>query len=103
MIRCKYIISAVVNKNLLQNVEETGSIFLRSLRAMEGISNPRGTGFLIAFDFETTEERDQFVSRAFENGVLCNPTGTRSIRLRPTLSFTKQDTANAIKIIRRSL
>ena len=103
MVRCKYIISAVVEKNLLKNVEEIGSLFLNSLHKLDGIKNPRGVGFLIAFDFETAQKRDDFAKAAFQNGILCNPTGEKSIRLRPNLSFTKKDAANAIEAIRRSL
>lgn len=77
-------------ENLLANVRETGAIFLAGLQAIARsypslISEPRGRGFLLAFDLPTPAARDGFLSRCLNRGVFATYTGTRSVRIRPHL------------------
>ncbi len=77
-------------ENLLHNVRETGAIFLAGLQAIARsypslITEPRGRGFLLAFDLPTPAARDDFLTRSLKRGVFASYTGTRSVRIRPHL------------------
>lgn len=81
-------------ENLLANVRETGAFFLKGLEALSEkyprlVSEPRGKGFILAFDMPTPVVRDDFLKRAMRRGVFASYTGTRSVRLRPHL-ITRQ-------------
>ena len=77
--------------------------FIRKLKEISFIKNVRGIGGLIAFDFKTQDERDKFFDYMYNNGMLCNPTGEKSIRLRPHLTTTKEDFEKGLEIIKGSL
>jgi L-lysine 6-transaminase len=100
MIRCKYIMKAYQKYNILDNVSKMGDYLTQSLSTDEKLSNVRNSGLIIAFDLPDTEKRNNFVNNLFLDGVLCNPTGKRSIRIRPNLSLTMQEAEMAIEKIR---
>jgi 4-aminobutyrate aminotransferase-like enzyme len=100
MIRCKYIMKAYQKYNILDNVSKMGDYLTQSLSTDEKLSNVRNNGLIIAFDLPDTEKRNNFVNNLFLDGVLCNPTGKRSIRIRPSLSLTMQEAELAIEKIR---
>ncbi len=86
---------AIDDEDLLRNVRETGAYFLQRLEELSArypalISEPRGRGFLLAFDLPSAAARDDFLKRARARGVLASYTGARSVRLRPHL-ITRAD------------
>lgn len=88
---------------LLANVRETGAYFLRRLEELAEkypalCSEPRGRGFLLAFDLPTSEARDDFLRRSRERGVFASYTGSRSVRLRPHLITRREDVDVAIPV-----
>tara|TARA_R110001592_G_scaffold105399_3_gene296386 strand:- start:5003 stop:6157 length:1155 start_codon:yes stop_codon:yes gene_type:complete len=103
MVRCKYIIKAINKDNLLKNASQRGKILFDSLKKIKNIKNVRSIGLLLAFDFDNTLKRDRFVKKLYNRGMICNPTGDRSIRLRPNLSVKKQEVEKALNIIRSSV
>ena len=103
MIRCRYIIEAIKEYNLLENIDKYGKYFRSRLDELDGIINVRNAGLLFAFDFEEGSIRDNFVNRLYKNGMICNPTGKRSVRMRPNLSIKKLEIDDSIKIIKESL
>lgn len=87
---------AIADGNLLNHVRETGGAFLQGLQALEArfptlVSEPRGKGFLLAFDLPTAASRDDFLARCMRRGVFASYTGTRSVRLRPHLITPMED------------
>jgi len=54
------------------------------------ISNTRGGGSFMAFDCETTEERDNLVKKFKKQGIHISGCGSKSIRIRPALIFEKK-------------
>lgn len=75
---------------LLANVRETGARFLAGLedlarRHPQLVTEPRGKGFLLAFDLPTPAARDAFLKATLRRGVFASYTGSRSVRLRPHL------------------
>tara|TARA_E500000305_G_C4017211_1_gene236447 strand:- start:128 stop:1336 length:1209 start_codon:yes stop_codon:yes gene_type:complete len=103
MIRCKYIIQAIEKYNLLQNAEDMGKKIVDELKKIKGLKNVRGTGLLIAFDLESTKERDLFYKNARSLGLLCNPTTLRTIRIRPNLAVTEKEVNVFLEIVKKNL
>lgn len=84
----------IESDKLLQNVRDTGAYFLARLVELSArfptlITEPRGRGFLLAFDLPTPALRDDFNARALRQGVFASYTGLRSVRLRPHLITTR--------------
>ncbi len=102
-IRSKYIIKAIEQQNLLRHSTVMGFIIRNELEEITQLKNVRGMGGLVAFDFDTKELRDAFYKKTFENGLMANPTGEKTIRLRPSLAVTSDEVYSAIEIIKKSL
>ena len=47
------------------------------------VTEPRGRGFLLAFDLPTPAARDDFLKQALGRALFVSYTGTRSVRIRP--------------------
>ena len=102
MVRFQYIADAIQKYDLVSNAAQVGGHFMNALSRIDGLHNIRGRGLMIAFDLETTAERDQLKSLLQERMIVLT-CGTRSIRLRPTLSFSKADADAACNIIEHSI
>lgn len=102
MVRSTAILQAIDEDNLQQNVIDVGSYLLDKLHNVDGIENVRGRGLMIAFDLPTTERRDQVLNKIKERASIL-PCGDKSIRLRPHLTFTKENADLAIEIIKNSI
>jgi L-lysine 6-transaminase len=88
-VRAEYIIKAIEDHSLLNNVKNKSEIFRNELS--ERFENYRSIGHLIAFDFSNKQKRDRFVSNAYSHKLLVNPTDERSIRIRPNLAFSDNE------------
>jgi 4-aminobutyrate aminotransferase/(S)-3-amino-2-methylpropionate transaminase len=90
----------IEREDLLGNVRATGAYFLSRLEELAArhphLSEPRGKGFLLAFDLPTVAARDDFLKRSMRRGVFASYTGSRSVRLRPHLVTTQLDVDIAI-------
>lgn len=89
--------------HLLDNVKVVGAHFLARLEELAErhpnlVSEPRGRGFLLAFDLPTTQVRDDFLKRCLRRGVFATYTGTRTVRLRPHLITTQEDANDAVNV-----
>ncbi len=96
-------LEAIERDDLLGNVKSTGSYFLSRLEELAErhpslVDNPRGRGFLLAFDLPTAESRDDFLRRCRARGVFATYTGSRSVRLRPHLITQREHVDVAIPI-----
>jgi L-lysine 6-transaminase len=96
-IRAKYIIEAYEKDNLVKRANVNSAIFKEILS--DKVLNYRSEGHLIAFDFQSVEERDSFINKCFEKKLLCNKAGSRSIRMRPSLAITKDEIDSFRKIM----
>jgi L-lysine 6-transaminase len=88
-IRSSYILDAIEKHSLLERVTRNSFIISAELSGI--YENYRSVGHLIAFDFKNKKERDSFVSRAYSRNLLVNPTGEKSIRIRPNLAFSDNE------------
>ena len=103
MIRCKYIISAIKQDKLLDNSTRMGKLLAENIPQSNNITDIRQTGVLLAIDFVNKSYRDRFVKKLYKNSMMCNPTGERTIRLRPNLAVTKDEIDTALSIIHDSV
>jgi L-lysine 6-transaminase len=88
--------------NLLENADIQGKVLTKELYTIPQLSNVRGIGLLVAFDMDNGESRNNFVENIRNDGMICNPTGEKSVRLRPNLSVTETDIKTCVDIIRRN-
>jgi L-lysine 6-transaminase len=89
MIRATYILKAFEKYDLLNRAKQNNKIFTEILK--NKVLNYRSLGHLISFDFETMEERDQFIEFCYTKKLLCNKGGDQSIRMRPNLAVTEDE------------
>ena len=101
MIRCKYIIKAYKEENVLKNVNNLSKILKKELLTIDGLNNIRNKGLLFAFDFKKKIQRDSFVKKLLLNKMLCNPTGEKTVRLRPNLLVNSNEIDQAVSIIKK--
>ena len=99
MIRCKYILRAFDQYKILDNVKQRSRQIFEGLSRVAWLRNIRATGLLIAFDFDSTEERDSFFNKIVGRKLIVNKTREKSIRLRPNLALTEKDVEKAIRIL----
>lgn len=100
MIRCKYIMQAYKKYNILENVNIVSEYIKSYMKNDDTIINFRNKGLIIAFDLKNKQKRDIIADKMFELGLLTNPTGDRSIRIRPSLNLSKEDAKIAISVIK---
>lgn len=108
MVRFKLILEVLESENLLDNAKELGIYLKESLQKLsvdypETISNIRGLGLMVAFDFPNAKLRDAFLKNTYNNKMLILGCGNSSIRFRPHLTVSKEDIDKAIEIIRHCL
>ena len=101
MVRFSHIMDAIEEEKLIDNAHEVGSHLENALNNLDVISNVRGMGLMIAFDLDTPDLRDRMVSLLQEDMIVLK-SGTHSIRLRPALTFSKQDADSAVTFICRA-
>ena len=104
MIRSRIILQSIKDLHLLERVKQTGDYFLNQLLTIKSdqVSNIRGRGLMLAFDLPDTQSRDILVDKLKEN-MLVLKSGTKSIRFRPSLTFSKQDVNQAIEFLNIAL
>jgi L-lysine 6-transaminase len=100
MVRCKYIMKVYQQDDILDNVNKQAEYLLRGLSEHEQVLNLRNCGLIIGFDLPNAKKRDILVEDLYKNGLICNKTGEKSIRLRPNLNLNEQETSHALEIIK---
>jgi L-lysine 6-transaminase len=108
MVRCIGLLEVIESEGLLQNATERGAELVAHLeevgRESSGrISNVRGRGVIIAFDLPTPEQREQFLTKLRELGMLALKCGQQSIRFRPPLNVSSEECQTALARVREAL
>ena len=103
MVRCKYIMKAYQENNILKNVADRSVELIDALTVTPQIENLRNCGLMVGFDLSDTKKRDILLSKLYKSGLVCNKTGNRSIRLRPNLNITEHEIQHAIEIFYNAL
>jgi len=102
MLRSTYIMKAYEKYDLLDNASKQGKRLINELTSIDSLESVRGRGLMIAFDMKDNKTRNDFVDKLKNNGMICNPTGERSVRLRPNLAVSDSDIEKCTSIIRSS-
>ena len=93
----------------MQNAATVGAYLRDQLRELatthsdHHITNVRGAGLFCAFDLPSKEERNAFLTRAYENQLLLVGSGDRSIRFRPPLNLSKEEVDIGMGLIEKSI
>lgn len=102
MVRGQRYLEIIKEDRLVENAAEVGEYLLQQLKTL-GVDNARGKGLMCAFDLPSAEERDGVVQRCYQNGLFLLGCGIRSVRVRPSLTFSKSNVDSMIEILRKSL
>ena len=100
-VRAEYILDAIEKDLLLENVIEKSKTLRAELSNM--FDNYRSVGHLVAFDFSERGKRDNFVNKSYSNFLLVNPTGEKSVRLRPNLAFSDNELDELLDKIKKAI
>jgi len=103
MIRCRYIIQAYKQQNILLNVVDREKQLVSGLKQLSGITNIRSSGLVMAFDLPSEVKFNKFIKKTKKYGIIFNTSGKETIRLRPSLSLNLRETEEALNIIETSL
>ncbi|MCX6168384.1 MAG: aminotransferase class III-fold pyridoxal phosphate-dependent enzyme [Ignavibacteriales bacterium] len=98
-IRAKYILYAYEKYDLISKAVENSNKFRKILEGK--VLNYRSSGHLIAFDFNTKVERNDFLKLCYKNKLLCNSAGETSVRLRPNMAINEEEIKDFEKIINK--
>ncbi|MFH0884135.1 MAG: aminotransferase class III-fold pyridoxal phosphate-dependent enzyme [Candidatus Micrarchaeota archaeon] len=94
----------IINKEkMLRKNQLLGEYMLGRLNDMKGISNPRGLGLMMAFDFKDASMRDDLVVECARMGLLVLGCGQKSIRLIPPYVSGEDDADRAFDILERAV
>ncbi len=100
MVRSRRLIEIITTENLAANVVARGRELVDGLRALArergGISNVRGIGSLVAFDLESSEERDRMKKRLLEKRLVALASGELAIRFRTPFVLTREEVEIAL-------
>merc|ERR1719359_277243 len=80
------VLNKIERENLINKTVEVGNElknFLHEQETKGKISGVRGRGTFLAFDMNSTQERDTKLKELYDNGILMGGCGTKSIRVRP--------------------
>ncbi|MBK0383497.1 L-lysine 6-transaminase [Pedobacter sp. SD-b] len=107
MVRSSKIMEIIEEDDLCKNAAKVG-LYLqdRLIKISEKddrISNVRGQGLLTAFDFQSKEMRDKFISKGIEHHVMFLGCGNQTIRFRPALIMEKQHIDEGLEVMERIL
>jgi len=108
MVRFEKYLEVIEEENLVQSASVTGAYLLNKLIELQNefpnkVKNARGLGLMCAFDFSTSEEKDIFRKKCYDNGLIILCCGECAVRFRPALNITKEEIDEGIDIIRKSL
>jgi L-lysine 6-transaminase len=107
MVRSARYLRIIDEDHLVDNAARVGEAFKRDLLAVEAeldeVTNVRGRGLMLALDLPDGERRNQVRTRCWDLGLATLICGPRSIRFRPCLTFSEEDAAKAVELLRRAL
>lgn len=102
MVRAQRYLEIIQEEQLVANAATVGEHLLIGFKSL-GLYNARGKGLMCAFDLPTTKERDAVVKRCLQNGLFVLGCGTHSVRVRPSLTFSKSNADQLLDIVSRSI
>ncbi|KAA8499327.1 4-aminobutyrate aminotransferase [Porphyridium purpureum] len=108
MLQLQVVLETIEQDQLLNVVRRTGETCMRGLLDLasafpENVQNVRGQGTFIAFDAESSEQRDLLLHDLRQHGAHMGGCGERSVRMRPSLIFGQKHSHEFLTILERAL
>ena len=103
MIRSKYVMKAYQDLDIMKNVAVMSNKIIKDFSKIKDIQNLRSAGLMIAFDCESAQERNNLYKSALLQGILINPTGEKSFRIRPPLTVSLTEAECAYNILNNTM
>lgn len=101
-VRSQKYLEIIREEALVENARVVGDYLLTKLKNI-GVTNARGAGLMCAFDMADGQERDDLVKRCLDNGLFLLGCGTKSVRVRPSLTFSTQECDLMLDILKKSM
>jgi len=102
MIRAEQYLKIIQQDNLIENTTIRGQEILAGMKTL-GLENVRGKGLMCAFDMPDSNSRDELIKRCLKNGLFILGCGTKSVRIRPSLTFSKDDVKLFLELLSKNL
>lgn len=103
MVRSSRIMEIIEEDQLIDNAANIGDYLYDTILSISKkeskITNVRGKGLMVAFDFPTKAMRDNFVKKGMEQNVMFLGCGSNTIRFRPALTLEKQHVDQGMSIL----
>mmetsp|Transcript_13130 Transcript_13130/g.23616 ORF Transcript_13130/g.23616 Transcript_13130/m.23616 type:complete len:514 (-) Transcript_13130:83-1624(-) len=108
MLQLGVVLDTIEKDRLLNVVQTAGSSIMTGLHEMrtefpDQVKNIRGSGTFVAFDAANATERDSLLDQLRQHGAHMGGCGDRSIRMRPSLIFSRRHTAEFLSILEKAL
>jgi L-lysine 6-transaminase len=108
MVRSAKVIQTIHEENLVENAKTVGEHLGGKIEELQGeypsfVSNARGLGLWRSFDCPTPDDRDAFVSKAYENGLAILGCGEKTVRFRPALIIDKATIDEGMEIVKKTV
>ncbi len=105
MLRFQRVLEVIEEDRLVERAARVGAHFLSELEGLQDelpgfVTNARGKGLVLAINLPDTETRDVAIQKCFDNNLFVLSCGDRSIRFRPTLTFTEEHVGVAMERLR---
>jgi len=104
MVRCARYLEIIDEEGLVGNAARVGRTLEDGLQALAAdfpaVTNVRGLGLLLAMDLPDGATRNRVRELCWERGLAVLVSGSRSIRLRPSLAFSETEARTALGVLR---
>ncbi len=100
------IIEVIKEDRLLDNATVMGAKLKKGLQELAGkggIADVRGLGLMIGIEFDSKQNRDERLARAFKKGLLLLPAGQKAMRVIPSLTITEDEVREGLELMSQVL
>lgn len=103
LLQMRNIIEVIKKDHLLDKVKQTGENLRKSLETVDGITNVRGLGNMIAFDTPSMEANVKLLRNLKSSGVNIAAAGVKSIATKPALIFEEKHSKEFLSVLKKSI
>jgi 4-aminobutyrate aminotransferase len=76
---------------------------LQELIGKGGMADVRGLGLMIGIEFDSRQNRDEKLMKAFKKGLLLLPAGQKAMRVIPPLTITDEEVQEGLELMGQAL
>jgi 4-aminobutyrate aminotransferase len=100
------IIEVIKKDRLLDNATAMGTKLKKGLYELAGkggLVDVRGLGLMAGIEFDSKQNRDERLMKAFKKGLLLLPAGQKAMRVIPPLTITEEEVNEGLELVRQVL